>query len=83
MYIFFLLVFFMLYGLFLDIYNNHYVKFIVVSNNNKKLKIHSNPVSLGKAIEIKNNLRTQHNYQTVSGFSIKKDVLIIKYVRFR
>ena len=75
---------FLLYILFLDVYNKYYVKFIVVvSNDNNILKIHTKPISLTKAIEIKKNLKTQYYNQTLSGFPIKKEILIIKFVKFK
>ena len=50
LYIIYILIFILLYGLFIDVYNKYYVKFIVVSNNkNNKLKIHT------KALEIQKN----------------------------
>ena len=71
------------YILFLDVYNKHYVKFIVVSNNeNNILKIHTKLISLTKAIEIHKNLKTQYYNQTLSGFPIKKEVFIIKFIKF-
>ena len=44
MYIIYIPILFLLYILFLDVYNKYYVKFIVVSNNDKDvLKIHTKP----------------------------------------
>ena len=74
---------FLLFILFLDVYNKYYVKFIVVSNNdNGILKIHTKPISLTKAIEIQKNLKTQYYNQTVNGFPIKKEVFIIKFIKY-
>ena len=83
MYIIYIPILFLLFILFLDVYNKYYVKFIVVSNNdNGILKIHTKPISLTKAIEIQKKLKTQYYNQTVSGFPIKKEVFIIKFIKF-
>ena len=53
LYMILFLLYILLYNLFIDVYNKYYVKFIVVSNNkNNKLKIHTKPISLTKALEI-------------------------------
>ena len=74
-YFIYILILFILYIGFIDIYNKYYVSFIVVSknNNNGILKIHSKPISLTKAIEKQKNLKEQYNYQWIS-----KEILIIK-----
>ena len=80
-YFIYILILFILYISFLDIYNKYYVSFIVVSNkNNGILKIHSKPISLNKAIEKQKNLKEQYNYQRISN---EKEVLIIKFVKFQ
>ena len=65
--------------MFFYIYNKYYVKFIVVSNNNDILKIHTKPISLTKAIEMKNKLETEYYNQSLHGYPSKREVLILKY----
>ena len=62
MYIIYILLLF-LYSL-IDI-NKYCAKFIVVSNNNGILKLHTNPISLTEAINVQKKLKTQHYYQTL------------------
>ena len=67
-----------LYFLFNDVwnfYNFYYVKFIVVSKNkNNKFKIHTEPISLTKALEIQKKLEDQYNHQYYGG-----EAFIIKF----
>lgn len=69
-----------LYSLFYEVYNNYYAKFIVISrNDNNVLKVHTKPVSLFEAKEIKKKIKTQHYNQTINGFRIKKEIFIVKF----
>lgn len=54
-------------------------KYIVISNNNNILKLHSNVLTLSKAKKIKYNLIKQYHNQCLNGFPIYKNVSIIKY----
>lgn len=56
--IFIILIFYYLIIFFIDVYNNYFIKFIVVSKNkNNKLKIHTEPISLTKSLEIQKNFK--------------------------
>lgn len=55
LYIIYILIFILLYSLFIVVYNKYYVKFIIIPNNNNKLKIHIKPISLTKAQVIQKN----------------------------
>ena len=79
LYIIYILIFILLYSLFIDVYNKYYVKFIVVSNNkNNKLKIHTKPISLTKALEIQKKLEDQFYHQYYEG-----EAFIIKFIKFK
>lgn len=54
-------------------------KYIVISNCNNILKLHSNAVTLSKARAIKFNLIKQYYNQTLNRFPVYKDVAIIRY----
>lgn len=54
-------------------------KYIVISNNNNILKLHSKVVTLSKAKNIKYTLIKQYHNQSLNGFPIYKDVSIIKF----
>jgi hypothetical protein len=56
-----------------------YAKYIVISNNNNILKLHSNPVTFSKAKNIKYNLIKQYHSQTLNRFPVYKDVSIIRF----
>ena len=82
MYIIYILILFQIMLIFFYIYNKYYVKFIIVSNNNDILKIHTKPISLTKAIEMKNKLETEYYNQSLNGYPIKREVLILKFVKY-
>lgn len=60
------------------VYNHYFAKYFVVSCSNNRVKIHTGPISLKKALESVKKLKTQHYHQRLSGFPIKKDIYIIK-----
>ena len=64
-------------SLFIHIHTKYYVKFIVVSNSNSndKLKIHTKPLSLTKAIERVEELEQNYYWQ-------EKEVFILKFNKF-
>ena len=64
-----------LLSLFSYIYTKYYVKFIVVSSNKNKLKIHTLPISLTKAIEIVEKLEQNYYWR-------EADVFILKFNKF-
>lgn len=78
----YILTLFLIHFLFLNIYDNYYAKFIVISKNeNNILKIHTKkPIHLFKAIKIKKQLKKQYYHMTLSGFRINKEVLILKII---
>ena len=79
LYIITIFIMILLYSLFIDIYNKYYEKFIVVSNNtNNKLKIHTKPISLTKALEIQKKLEDQYYHQYYEG-----EAFIIKFIKFK
>ena len=83
MFIIYILILFLLYILFLDVYNKYYAKFIVVSNNDKGvLKIHTKPISLTKAKEIQKKLEDQYYNQYLRSIDYKKEAFIIKFIKF-
>ena len=57
-------------------------KYIVISNNNNILKLHSNLVTFSKAKNIKYTLIKQYHCQTLNGFPIYKDLSIIKFDQY-
>jgi hypothetical protein len=61
------------------IYDKYKSKYIVISNCNNILKLHSNAVTLSKARDIKFNLIKQYYNQTLNRFPVYKDVTIIRY----
>ena len=60
-------------------YDKTYAKYIVISNNNNILKLHSNAVTLSKAKNIKYNLIKQYHSQTLNRFPVYKEVFIIRF----
>ena len=70
--------FILLYDFFRCYYYNYYVKFIVVSTTkNNKLKIHTEPLSITKALEIQKKLEDQYYYKGYKG-----EAFIIKFIKF-
>jgi len=71
-----------LYVLFSDVYNYYYyppLKFIVVSKNkNNKFKVHTEPISLTKALEIQKKLEYQYNQKFYKG-----EAFIMKFIQFK
>ena len=68
-----------IYEYFIDLWNKSFFKFIVVSEKDNTIKIHSEPLDYYDAIEIKNKLKNQHSYMTLGSYPIHKEVLILKY----
>ena len=70
-------------GLFLYNLPNFYTftkpKYIVISDRDGYLKLHSNAVLFKEALNIKQTLEGQYYNQTLSGYRVKKKVLIQRY----
>ena len=70
-------------GLFLYNLPNFYTctkpKYIVISDRDGYLKLHSKAVLFKDALHIKQTLEEQYYNQTLSGYRVKKKVLIQKY----
>ena len=70
-------------GLFIYNLSNFYTcskpKYIVISDRDGYLKLHSNAVLFKEALHIKQTLEGQYYNQTLSGYRVKKKVLIQKY----
>ena len=84
MYVFYILIFILLYIFFINIYNNNFVKYIVVSKNkNNNFKIHTEPISLIKALEIQEKLQNQYNHKKFSSYYKyhEHEAFIIKFIK--
>ena len=67
-------------GLFLSyFYTCTKPKYIVISDRDGYLKLHSNAVPFKDALRIKQTLEGQYYNQTLSGYRVKKKILVQKY----
>ena len=57
-----------------------YSKYIVVSENiRSNIKVHTKPVSYADAIKKQRILKEQYNNQTLSGYSCKSQVFLVRF----
>ena len=68
---------FLLFLLFIEGYNKHCVKYIVMSSNERNvLKVHTKPIPFSDAVDIYCRLKEQYNFQNCNN-----EAFIVKFTR--